>query len=62
MPDEHDEATEHAHHHHHACANLFGCGDEQGTGVVREDIKDAAFDAGTSDRLLHMDEVDREKS
>ena len=60
MPDEHDEATEHAHHHHHACANLFGCGDEQGTGVVREDIKDAAFDAGTSDRLLHMDEVDQE--
>ncbi|MGO8867996.1 MAG: acetamidase/formamidase family protein [Alphaproteobacteria bacterium] len=60
MADEHDEASEHAHHHPHACANLFGCGDELGTGVVREDIKDAAFDAGTSDRLLHMDEVERE--
>ena len=56
---EHD-GHEHAHHHHHACANLFGCGDEKGTGIIREDIKDAAFDAGAADRLLHMDEVDQE--
>ena len=36
---------EHAHHHHHRhdCGNIFGCGDEKGTGPVREDIKDAAF-------------------
>jgi hypothetical protein len=51
---------EHAHDHHHACANLFGCGDEKGTGIIREDIKDAAFDNRASDRLLHMDRVDQE--
>ena len=52
---------EHAHHHHrHDCGNLFGCGDEKGTGIVREDIKDAAFNKRASDRLLHMDEVDQE--
>jgi hypothetical protein len=48
------------HHHHHACANLFGCGDEMGTGIIREDIKDAALDDRATDRLLHMDEVDQE--
>ena len=50
-------ANEHARHphHHHACANLFGCGDEKGTGIIREDIKDAAFDHRASDALLHMD-------
>jgi hypothetical protein len=32
--------------HHHDCGNLFGCGDEKGTGVIREDIKDAAFANG----------------
>jgi len=53
---------EHAHHHHHRhdCGNLFGCGDEKGTGIAREDIKDAAFNKRASDRLLHMDEVDQE--
>jgi hypothetical protein len=57
---EHD-GHEHAHHHHHQdCGNLFGCGDEKGTGIIREDIKDAAFDKRASDRLLHMDEVDQE--
>jgi acetamidase/formamidase len=45
--------------HHHACANLFGCGDEKGVGIFREDIKDYTFDNRASDRLLHMDEVDR---
>jgi acetamidase/formamidase len=58
---EHNHAHEHAHHHHHHdCGNLFGCGDEKGTGIIREDIKDAAFDKRASDRLLHMDEVDQE--
>jgi acetamidase/formamidase len=59
----HDDGNEYAHHrhdHHHACANLFGCGDEKGTGIIREDIKDAAFDTRASDALLHMDEVDQE--
>jgi acetamidase/formamidase len=57
--------SEHEHHHQHnhdhrCCANLFGCGDEKGTGIIREDIKDAAFDKRASDRLHHMDEVDQE--
>lgn len=60
MSDEHDEATQPV-HHLHQCGNLFGCGDEKGTGVLREDIKDAAFDKRAADRLLHMDEVDQEK-
>ncbi len=47
--------------HHHNCGSLFGCGEEQGTGVIREDIKDAAFNRQTADRLLHMDEVNQEK-
>jgi acetamidase/formamidase len=46
---------------HHACGNLFGCGDEKGTGVLREDIKDAAVSRRASDRLLRMDEVDQEQ-
>jgi len=41
--------------HSHDCGNLFGGGDEKGTGVVREDIKDAAFGNRTADRLLHRD-------
>ena len=45
MSEHHDEATEPL-HHHHECGNLFGCGDEKGTGVLREDIKDAAFESG----------------
>ncbi|HEU5415596.1 MAG TPA: acetamidase/formamidase family protein [Candidatus Angelobacter sp.] len=47
-------------HHHHDCGNLFGCGDEKGTGITREDIKDAAVTCRTSDRLLHMDEINQE--
>ena len=47
--------------HSHDCGNLFGCGDEKGTGVVREDIKDAAFDRRAADRLVHMDEMDQER-
>jgi acetamidase/formamidase len=47
--------------HHHACGNLFGCGEEQGTGVFREDIKDAAFTNRAADRLLHMDEMNQEQ-
>src|ERR1700726_4126849 len=47
--------------HNHNCGGLFGCGDEKGTGVVREDIKDGAFDRREADRLLHMDEVEQER-
>src|SRR5262249_50215209 len=59
MSEQHEEASEHL-HHHHECCNLFGCGDEKGTGVLREDIKDAAFGKRSADRLLHRDEVDQE--
>lgn len=45
----------------HACGNLFGCGEEQGTGVFREDIKDAAFTKRSADRLLHMDQMNQEQ-
>jgi acetamidase/formamidase len=45
--------------HLHSCGNLFGCGDEKGTGVFREDIKDSAFTNRAADRLLHMHEIDR---
>ncbi len=60
----HDHAHDHdcgadGHVWPHQCGNLFGCGDEMGTGVVREDIKDAAYDRRAADRLLHMDEVDQ---
>lgn len=47
--------------HHHDCGGLFGCGDEQGTGVCREDIKDGVFDRRASDRLAHMDEIEQEQ-
>ena len=59
-------AHEHDYHrntpaHHHDCGGLFGCGDEKGTGVIREDIKDGAFNERRADRLLHMDEVEQER-
>jgi acetamidase/formamidase len=62
MAHQHDDQTEgDTPVHNHDCGNLFGCGDEKGTGVVREDIKDAAFGKPSADRLLHMDEVDQER-
>ena len=45
----------------HSCGNLFGCGDENGTGVLREEIREIAFNRRTADRLLHMEEVDQER-
>src|SRR5262249_1198350 len=60
MSHEHDDGTQHAHHDHHECASFFGCGDEKGTGVLREDIKDAAVTKRSADRLLNMDEVDQQ--
>ncbi len=45
--------------HQHSCCSLFGCGDEKGTGVLREDIKDSAFTNRAADRLLHLDEINQ---
>lgn len=61
-----DFSSEHSHEvthqpHPHSCGNLFGCGEENGTGVAREDIKDAAVTKRIADRLLHMDEVSQER-
>jgi acetamidase/formamidase len=62
VANQHDHSVEgRAVGHSHACGGLFGCGDEKGTGIVREDIKDRAFDRRRADRLLHMDEVDQER-
>lgn len=59
MPHEHEQEEKTVTHVHHDCGNLFGCGEEKGTGIVREDIKDAAVTNRTADRLLHMDELDQ---
>jgi len=60
MAHEHDEAPE-TRPQLHQCGGLFGCGEENGTGVFREDLKDAALDPRMADRLLHMDELDQER-
>jgi len=57
---QHDHETGKTSAQAHDCGGLFGCGDEKGTGVIREDIKDGALDRRTADRLLHRDEVDQE--
>src|SRR5438477_6989268 len=57
---EHEDGAHPAAPHHHDCGNLFGCGDEKGTGIVREDLKDAALTPRRADRLLHGDELDPE--
>ena len=56
----HDHEGEDHAAHHHDCSNLFGCGDEKGTGIIREDIKDAAVTPKSADRLTHRDEIDQE--
>ncbi len=64
MPHDHDPQQEQPTEpqpNRHACGNLFGCGEVNGTGVLREDIKDAAFTKCAADRLLHMDEVNQEQ-
>lgn len=58
---QHDHACEsRPQGHSHDCGSLFGCGDEKGTGIIREDIKEHAFNKRAADRLLHMREVDQE--
>lgn len=62
MLEHHDHAEEcQPVQHHHNCGSLFGCGEEQGTGIVREDINDALFSRQRADRLLHMDELSQER-
>ena len=61
MPKQHNHDPQNQPTQHlHQCGNLFGCGDEQGTGVIREDIRDIAVTRRSSDRLLHMDEMNQE--
>src|ERR1700681_3852360 len=60
MPSHNQEMPPQTHHHHH-CGNLFGCGEEKGTGVLREDIKDAAFTQRDAGRLLHIAEMNQER-
>jgi acetamidase/formamidase len=59
MPHDLDHQQDQPQPHHHHCGSLFGCGEEQGTGVFREDIKAAAFTKQAADRLLHMDQMNQ---
>ncbi len=61
-PNRHQESEDQPQpHHRHHCGNLFGCGEDKGTGVLREDVKDVAFTGRAADRLLHMDEMNHEQ-
>src|SRR5216683_3346559 len=44
----------------HQCGSLFGCGEEKGTGAVREDITEATVSPRVADQLTHMDEIEQE--
>jgi acetamidase/formamidase len=44
----------------HDCGGLFGCGEEQGTAVLREEIREAAA-AKTGDRLFREEALDPER-
>jgi hypothetical protein len=59
VPQDQDPEESQPQPHQHSCGSLFGCGDEKGTGVLREDIKDSAFTNRAADRLLHLDEVNQ---
>ena len=45
----------------HSCGDLFGCGEEKGTGVLRREVQDAILTRPVSDRLLHREELDQER-
>jgi acetamidase/formamidase len=60
-PHDHESNDDTPAHNRHDCGGLFGCGDEKGTGVIREDIKDGAFGRRAADRLLHLGEVEQER-
>ncbi len=59
MPHNQDPEESQPQPHQHSCGSLFGCGDEKGTGVLREDIKDSAFTNRAADHLLHLDEINQ---
>src|ERR1700730_7458784 len=59
VPHDQDPEESQPQPHQHSCGNLFGCGDEKGTGVLREDIKDSAFTNRAADHLLHLDEINQ---
>jgi acetamidase/formamidase len=59
--DRHQEQAEAVSPHAHDCGGLFGCGEEQGTGIVREEIREAACGAKPGDRLLHRKMLDQER-
>ena len=61
MPHDLDPEQDQPQPHRHNCGSLFGCGEENGTGVVREDLKDAAFNSRAADRLRNMDEISQER-
>ncbi|HUN28405.1 MAG TPA: twin-arginine translocation signal domain-containing protein, partial [Alphaproteobacteria bacterium] len=48
-----------SHEHSHHCGALFGCGEERGTGVVRQDLAEWSYTPRAADRLTHMDHIDR---
>lgn len=58
--DRHGDRQGSARGRQHFCGNLFGCGEEKGTGVLREEVKDAVFTKRAADRLLHMEEIRQE--
>lgn len=60
-PNRRQDPEEQPQPHLHHCGSIFGCGEEKGTGVLREDIKDVAFTRRAADRLLHTDEVNQEQ-
>jgi acetamidase/formamidase len=55
---QHDDQTEAETARSHDCAGLFGCGEEKGTGVLREDIGAGAVDRPVTDRLRRGDALD----
>ena len=59
VPHDQDPEESQPQAHQHSCGSLFGCGDEKGTGVLREDIKDSAFTNRAADHLLHLDEINQ---
>jgi acetamidase/formamidase len=61
VPHQHDDRTESKTTHGHDCGGLFGCGEEKGTGALREDIAAGAFERPATDRLRHGDALDPER-
>jgi acetamidase/formamidase len=58
---ERDVETEAGTAHGHHCGGLFGCGEDRGTGVLREDVRPGAMDKRAADRLRRGDALDPER-